>query len=158
MALSTPRNSTNVRNESPLDPWPRAQAASRAPLVVLGAWTVFVILAGIQGVFAQLEAEAYFGLAALVLAVSLVAAWVDDEVGALLAEVDRALPFALVLDALLVVGASAIVRSGEWSALPGAVLFLVVLPVTLVLNAEALRRPRLRKAPGASPGARRAAT
>jgi len=157
MALSSSENSTNVRNESPLDPWPRARPASRAPAVVLGAWTVFVLAASLRGVFAQLEVEAYSALAALIVAVALLATRVDAEVAALLAGIRRASILAGALDALLLAGAMAVGRSDQWNGFAGAMLTLVVLPLALVLNAEALRRPRLRKAPGASPGATRAA-
>ena len=158
MALSSSKNSTNVRNDSPLDPWPRARPASRAPFVVLAAWSAFVAAAARHGVFARLEVEAYSALAVLIVAVALLATRVDAELAALLAGIRRALILAAALDALLLAGAMAIARSGDWSGIAGAMLTLVALPLALVLNAEALRRPRVRKAPGASPGATRAAT
>jgi hypothetical protein len=160
MALSTTRNSTNVRNESPLDPWPIAvRTASRAPALVLAAWTGFVAVAGIEGVFARLETGAYFALAAFVLAYAVIASRVDADVTAFLERVKRPLAFAFVLDALVLAGPIAGgAPTSTWSMFPGALLFLVALPSALVLHAEALRRPRLRKAAAESPGARRAAT
>jgi hypothetical protein len=160
MALSSPENSTNVRRESPLDPWPlRAARPSCAPAVMLVAWTAFVALAGIEEVFARLEIEAFSALALFVAAFAPIASRVDADAAALLRGVQRPLVPALVLDALLLaLPTAAAMAQTSWTGLPGALVALVVLPLALVLHVEALRRPRVRKAPGASPAARRAAT
>ena len=126
---------------------------------MLASWTAFVVMASLEGVFARLESEAYIALAAFVLAFMLGASRIDADAAALWRRMKRPLALALVLD-ILVIGASVAgaLQPGSGSAFPGAFVMLVVLPVAFVLHAEALRRPRLRKAPGASPGARPAAT
>lgn len=160
MALSSPKNSTNVRHDSPLDPWPQGVAVpSCAPALVLGAWTLFVAFAGAELVFARLEDGAYAALVLFVNGIAFAAARIDADVAARLALVKRPLAIALALDAALV--SLTLVLAGQamrWSAFPGAVLLMVVIPLALVLHAEAWSRPRLRTVPGASPGARRAAT
>jgi len=160
MGLSMPRNSTNVREPSPLDPWPApAGAASCAPAVVLASWALFVAFGSVELVFTRLEAEAYAALVLFVAGFALAAARIDADAAAVVARMRRPLALALVLDALLVALPLALADAAwRWTTFPGAMLLLLVLPLALVLHAEAWRRPRLRTAPGASPVARRAAT
>src|SRR3954447_23483190 len=101
MALSTSKNSTNVRSESPLDPWPpRAAPPSCAPVLMLAAWTVFVVLIGLEGVFARLEIEAYIALAVFIVAYMVISSRVDDDAAALLRGARHPLGLALGLDTL----------------------------------------------------------
>lgn len=160
MAFFPSKNSTNVRDVSPLDPWPaRAAAPAIASAVVLAAWALFVVLAAADLVFARLESEAYAALVLFVNGVAWVAARIDAELAARLVQLKRPLASALALDAALIALPFALAGgAARWSAFAGAVMLLVLLPLALVLHAEAWRRPRLRTAPGASPGARRAAT
>jgi hypothetical protein len=163
MAVSTRVNSTNVRKQSspgpsPLDPWPlEGRFTARAPALVLAAWALFVSIASVEGVFARLESEACVALAAFVVAFMLGASRIDEDAAALLSRVSRPLALALALDVLLVLGPLEVTEA-PWLAFPGGLLVVLVLPMALVLHAEALGRPRIRKAAGASPGARRAAT
>jgi len=159
MAPSSPENSTNVRRESPLDQWPvKTALPSCAPAVALAAWAAFVTVAGIESVFARLEIEAYIALAVFVAVFAVVASRVDEDARALLGATRHPLALALLLDTLLALPGAGVLARSCAAALPGALLALVVLPLALALHAEALGRPRLRKAPGASPAARRAAT
>jgi hypothetical protein len=126
---------------------------------MLAAWTLFVAIGGYDGVFARLESEAYAALAAFVLVFALIASKLDGDAALRLASVKHPLALAFVLDALVLANPiGGIPESWTWTTLPGALLVLVALPLALVLHAEALRWPRVRKAAGASPGARRAAT
>jgi len=160
MAFPASRNSTTVRSESPLDPWPQpAYAPSCAPALVLTAWTLFVAFASTELVFARLEEGAYMALVLFVNSIALASARIDADATARLALVKRPLAAALALDAALISLACALAgEATQWNGFPGAALLMVVMPLALVLHAEAWRRPRLRTAPGASPGARRAAT
>jgi hypothetical protein len=178
-----PENSTNVRIESPLDPWPVrrvypacAPHPPRAPRVALVAWTAFVTWASADGVFARLEAGAFAALVAFVLLFGVAACVLDREARAALAQVREPLLLALALDAVVagwmafgldgVVGgwmafgldaadASHAPISG-WAGFPGAIVWLVVAPLAAAMHLAAARRPRLRRAAGASPAAKRA--
>src|ERR1700751_6143523 len=102
MALSMLKNSTNVRRESPLDPWPaRRVAVSHASVLMLAAWAVFVAIGRIEGIFVRLEPEAYVALAAFVVVFGVAACQVDPEAAAVLGRVKRPLMLALALDASL---------------------------------------------------------
>lgn len=155
MAATVRRNSTNVRIESPLDPWPPRPRASCAPRVALALWSAVVAAAGVEGVFARLEAEAFAALVAFVVAFTLFAAWRDADVHAGLDRLPYKLATALMLDAA-VVTSLAIARDGAWTGFAGAMALLVLLPLALVVHAAARTR-RIRRAPGASPGVKRAA-
>jgi hypothetical protein len=153
---SLSEKSTNVRLESPLDPWPlRDVPPQRAPLWALGIWTAFVAGAGIEGVFARIEGEPFVALVIFTWAFVLAAARLDREVVAALGELTYPLREALLIDAGI--AALIVAAGGAWATLPGALVLLVGIPLAAVLHAEAARRPRVRKAPGRSPGATRAA-
>ena len=160
MAFHARRNSTNVRMQSPLDPWPVPSRARCAPRIALVLWTLVVAGAGVEDVFARLEPEAFTALAAFAVAFALLSAWCDAEVREMLGASPHKLATALLLDAAIValLGVSRDFSGIAWTALPAAIALLVLLPLALVLHAAAAWSPRVRKAAAASPGAKRAAT
>lgn len=161
MASIAPGNSTNVRPESPLDPWPVPPRASRAPRVALALWSFVVAAASLEGVFAGLEPEAYAALVLFAGSFTLLASWRDAELRDALNALPHKLATALMLDAVLA-AALAIARDAPtpaaWTGLPAAVALLVLLPLALAVHAAAARAKAVRRAPGASPGAKRAGT
>lgn len=160
MTLSARKNSTNVRIDSPLDPWPMARRASCAPRAALALWTLLVAAASLEGVFARLEPEAYAALVAFAAGFTLLAAWSDVELRETVRMLPHKLATALMLDAVLL--ASLVVSrdrlEAAWTGFPAAMALLVLLPLALVVHAAAARTNAVRTAPGASPGAKRAAT
>ena len=159
MALSTSRNSTNVRIPSPLDPWPLPAPVSCAPRVALALWSIVVAVASIEGVFARLEPEAYAALVLFAVGFTSLAAWGDAELGETLRALPHKLATALMLDAVLL-ASLAISRDAPgapYTGFPAALALLVLLPLALVVHAAAARTKAVRTAPGASPGAKRAA-
>ena len=160
MAIPVGTNSTNVRTESPLDPWPVPPQARRAPRVALVLWAAFVAAASVEGVFARLEPGAYAALAVFAAAFAMLTAWRDLEMREVVDAMPRKLAIGLALDAvaLALLAVSRDAAGEAWSALPAAMALLVLLPLALVVHAAAARTRALRKAPGASPGAKRAAT
>lgn len=158
MGLLPPENSTNVRPASPLDPWPAPARSRCGPAVALLLWAGFVTAAALQGVFEKLEPEAY---GALVAFVALFAAWaarVDAEIRHQVAALPRSTAWAFAFDALVVVPLATSRAPGSWCGAPAAIALLVALPLAIALHAAGLREPRVRTAPGGSPGGKRAAT
>jgi len=160
MASSAPTNSTNVRVESPLDPWPVPRHAARAPRIALASWALLVAGASVDGVFARLEPEAYAALIAFAVGFTLLAAWSDRELHETLRALPHKLASALMLDAVLLasLAVSRDAAGAWWAGFPAAMALLVLLPLALVVHAAAARATAVRRAPGASPGAKRAAT
>lgn len=160
MATVTGQNSTNVRIESPLDPWPLPRQASRAPRVALAAWALVVAAASLEGVFARLETEAYAALVAFAVAFTLLAARSDADLRETVQALPHKLATALMLDAVLLASLAVSHESVEaaWTGFPAAMALLILLPLALVVHAAAARTNAVRTAPGASPGAKRAAT
>lgn len=160
MASSARENSTNVRIASPLDPWPMRRQASRAPRAALALWAILVAAASLEGVFARLEPEAYAALVGFAAGFTLLAAASDAELREAVQALPHKLATALVLDAVMV--ACVVVArdppEAPWTGFPAAMALLVLLPVALVVHAAAARGKAVRRAPGASPGAKRAAT
>jgi hypothetical protein len=160
MASSSPTNSTNVRVESPLDPWPVPRHPARAPRVALASWALLVAGASLDGVFARLEPEAYAALIAFAVGFTLLTAWTDAELRETLHALPHKLATALMLDAVLLasLAVSRDAAGAPWTGFPAAMALLVLLPLALVVHAAAARARAVRRAPGASPGAKRAAT
>ena len=160
MAASACKNSTNVRIDSPLDPWPRARQASCAPRVALALWAILVAAASLEGVFARLEPEAYAALVAFAVGFTLLSAWSDAELRETVHALPHKLATALMLDAAFVasLAVSRDAPAASWTGFPAAMALLVLLPLALVVHAGAARTKAVRTAPGASPGAKRAAT
>jgi len=159
MDFPASRNSTNVRIPSPLDPWPVPARVSCAPRVALALWAMLVAGASLAGVFARLEPEAYAALIAFAVGFSLLAAAVDDDLRGTLRALPHKLATALMLDAVFL-ASLAISRDAagvSYTGFPAALALLVLLPLALVVHAAAARTNAVRRAPGASPGAKRAA-
>ena len=157
---SSGANSTNVRIASPLDPWPMGRQVSCAPRVALALWAILVAAGSLEGVFARLEPEAYGALVAFAVGFTLLAAWSDAELRETVHALPHKLATALMLDAVLVacVAVSRDPPEAPWTGFPAALALLVLLPLALVVHAAAARTKAVRRAPGASPGAKRGAT
>lgn len=161
MASSAGQNSTNVRTGSPLHSAPPpGPHVARAPRLALVSWTVVVAMASLEGVFARLEPQAYAALVAFAVGFTLLAAWRDAEARETLRALPHKLATALMLDAVLLasLAVSRDAAAAAWTGLPASMALLVLLPLALVVHAAAARAKALRTAPGASPGAKRAAT
>ena len=160
MTCAAREKSTNVRIASPLDPWPPRRPVSWAPRAALALWAFLVAAASLEGVFARLEPEAYAGLVAFAAGFTLLAAWCDEDLRETVRTLPHKLATALMLDAVLL--ASLVVSrdriEAPWTGFPAAMALLVLLPLALVMHAAAAREKPVRTAPGASPGAKRAAT
>ncbi|HZZ94333.1 MAG TPA: hypothetical protein VFE23_17360 [Usitatibacter sp.] len=158
---SAARNSTNVRTESPLDPWPPRSAPRRAPGAALVLWGLFVAAASLDGVFGRLEPQAYGALALFAVTFTALCFALDRDVRDVIAATSHPVRLALAADAAIAATWSAMPAGAPWTAwaqFPGAVALLVVLPLALALHAVTARGAVVRKAPGASPGATPAAT
>jgi hypothetical protein len=135
--VSSRMNSTNVRSESPLDPWPLQPAPrSNAPACALTLWAAFVAYAAASGVFVRLEGEAY---GALVIFVAVMAAWIARVDGDLAAGMERwryPRAFVAVLDGVAIAGVLTArgIDGTHGGATWGSLVWLVLMPLALALQ------------------------